>query len=193
MPCFTFLDYNCIAQLHTNPYANHLHPRILGIVQWLSHVHFFATPWTAACQASLSFTSSQNLLKFMSIVLVMPSNHLILCCPLLLCPHQGLFQWVGFSCQMAKVLELKLHIRPSNQYSRLTSFRIDWFDLLAILGTLKSLLQHHNSKALILRLSAFFMVQRSHLCMTTGKPISFTTWMFVSKVMSLLFNTLSLL
>ena len=133
------------------------------------------TPWTAAQQASLSITNSRSLLKLMSIQLVMPSNHLILCCPLLLPPSI-------FPSIMVFSNESVLHIRwpkywsfsfsisPSNEYSGLISFRMDWLDLLALKGTLKILLQyHHSSKALILQCSAFFIVQLSHPYMTTGK------------------------
>jgi len=133
----------------------------------------------------------------MSIELVMPSNHLMLCHPLLLLPSifprkQGVFQWVSSSHQVAKgYWSFSFSISPSNQYSGLIYFRIDLFDLLAVQGTLKSLLQHHSSKALILQHSAFFMVQLSHLYMTTGRTIALTIWTFVSKVTSLLFNTLS--
>ena len=164
------------------------------VVQSLSHVQLFATPWTEACQASLSFTISQNLLKFMSIVFVMPSNHLILCCPLLLLP--SIFPSIRVFSN-----ESVLHIRPeywsfsfsissSSEYSGLISFRTDWFDLLAIQGALKSLLQHHNLKASILRHSAFFIVQLSYPYMTTGKTIALTRQTFVGKVISLLFNML---
>ena len=162
------------------------------VVQSLSFVWLFMTPWAAAHQASLSFTISQSLLKLMSFELVMPSNHLILCCPLLLLP--SIFPSIRVFSD-----ELVLHIRwpkywsfcisPSNEYSGLISFRTDWFDL-AVQGTLKSILQHHSSKASILQCSAFFMVQLSHLYMTTGKTIALTSD-FVSKVMSLLFNMLS--
>ena len=125
----------------------------------------------------------------------MPSNHLILCHPLLLflslSQHQGLFQWVDSSHQVSKVLELQLQLFiPSNEYSELISFRIDWFDLLAMQGTVRSLLQN-NSKASVLPCSAFFMAQLSHPYMTSGKAIALTIWTFVSKVMSLLFNMLS--
>ena len=105
--------------------------------------------------------------------------------------HQGLFKWVSYLQQVVKVLEFQLHISPSNEYSGLISFRKDWLDLLAVQGTLKSLLQHHSSKASILRHSAFFIVQLSHPYMTTGKTIALTRWTFVGKVMSLLFNMLS--
>ena len=137
---------------------------LLPVVQLLSCVWHFVTPWTAAHQASLSITNSQSLLKLMSIELVMPSSDLILCHPLLL-PSifpsiRVSFKWVSSLHQVAKVLELQL--TPSNEYSGLISFRIDWFDLLASQGTLKSLLQHHRSKESILQCSAFFIVQLSH-------------------------------
>ena len=153
----------------------------------------FATPWTTACQASLSITNSQSLLKFMSIKSVMPSNHLILCCPLLLLP--SVFPSIRvFSNESVlhirwpKYWSFSFSISPSNEYSGLISFMIDWFDLLAIQGTLKSLLQHDSSKASILWHSAFFIVQLSHPHVTTGKTIALTRCIFVGKVMSLLFN-----
>ena len=153
-------------------------------VQSLSHVQLFATPWTAACQASLSITNSRSLLKLMSIESVMQSNHLILCHPLLLLP--SIFPSIRvFSNESA------LRIRCSNEHPGLISFRMDWLDLLAVQGTLKSLLQCHSSKALILQHSAFFIVQLLHPYMTTGKTIALTRWTFVGKVMSLLFNMLS--
>ena len=137
------------------------------------------TPWTAACQASLSITNSQSLLKLMSIKSVMPSNHLILCHPLLLLP--SIFPSIrGFSNESAlcirwpKYWGFSFSISPSNEYSGLISFRMDWFDLLAVQGTLKSLLQHHSAKASILQHSAFFMVQLSHPYMTTGKTVALT-------------------
>ena len=155
-----------------------------------------ATSRTAARQASLSFTISRSLLKFMSIESVMPSNHLILCHPLLLLP--SIFpQHLVFSNQLAlrirwpKYWNFNFNNSPSNEYSGLISSRIDWFNLLAVQGTLKSLLQQHNLKALILQCSTFFMVQFSHLYMTTGGTIALSIWTFVSKVMSLLFNMLS--
>ena len=152
------------------------------------------TPRTAAHQASLSITNSWSLHKLMSNELVMSSNHLILCHPLLLLP--SIFPSIrDFSNKSA------LHIRwprywsfsisPSNEYSGLISFRIDWFDLLAVQGTLKSLRQHNSSKASILWHSAFFVDQLSHPFMTTGKTIALTRWTFEGKVMSLLFNMLS--
>ena len=153
-----------------------------------------ANPWTAACQASLSFTISRSLFKLMSIELVMPSNYLILCHPLLILP--SIFPSIKvFSNELALCIGwpkyCSFSIIPSNEYSGLTSFRIDWFHLLAVQGTLKCLLQHHSSKASILRHSAFFMVQLSHPYMATGKTIALTRWTLVSKVTSLLFNMLS--
>ena len=155
-------------------------------VQLLSHVWLVVTPWTAARQASLSITNSQSLLKLMSIELVMPSNHLILCHPLLLPP--SIFPSIRvFSSESAlrikwpKYWSFSFNISPSNEYSGLISFRMDCLDLLAVQGTLKSLLQHHSSKASILQCSAFFMVQLSHLYMTTGKIIALTRWTFVDK------------
>ena len=153
------------------------------------------TPWTAAHQASLSFITSQNSLKLMSIELVMPSNHLILCHPLLLpsiFPSIKVFSNESVLCiRWPKYWSFSCSISPSNEYSGLISFRMDWFDLLAVQRTLKSLLQHHSSKASILWGSAFFTVQLSHPHMTTGKTIALTIWIFVGKVMSLLFNILS--
>ena len=155
----------------------------------------FVTPWTAACQASLSITNFQSLLKLMSIELVMPSNHLILCCPLLLLPSTFPSTRVFSSesvlhIRWPKLWSFSFSISPSNEYSGLISFRIDWFDLLAVQRTLKSLLQHHSSKESILRRSAFFMVQLSHPYMTTGKTLALIRWTFVGKLMSLLFNML---
>ena len=162
-------------------------------VQSLSHVWLFATPWTAAYQASLSITSSQSLLKLNSIESVMPSNHLILCHPLVLLlqsfPASGSFPKSQFFESGGQSIGVAASsIRPSSEYSGLISFRVDWLDLLAVQGTLKSLLQHHSSKASILQCSAFFIVQLSHPYMTTGKIIALTRQTFVGKVMSLLFN-----
>ena len=160
-------------------------------VQLLSHVLLFATPWTAAHQASLSLTNSQSLLKFTSIQSVMTYNHLVLCYPLLFLP--SIFPRIRvFSnesilhTRWPKYWSFSFSISPSNEYSGLISFRIDWLDLLVVQGTLKSLLQHNSSKASILWCSALFMVQLSHPYMTTGKTIALTRWTFVSKVMSLL-------
>ena len=164
-------------------------------VQSLSRVRLFEIPWTWAHQTSLSITNSQNLPKLISIELVMSANHLILCCPLLLLP--SIFPSTRvFSDQSAllirwpKYWSYSFNISPSNEYSGLISFRMDWLDLPAVPGTLKSLLQYHSSKAPILRHSAFFIVQLSHPYMTTGKTIALTRWTFVGKVMSLLFNML---
>ena len=164
---------------------------LFSSVQSLSHVRLFATP----CQASLSTTNSQSPSKPMSIELVMPSNHLILCCPLL--PPSSLPSMRIFASEM--VLRIKwpkywgfsFSISPSSEHPRLISFRMDGLDLLAVQGTLRSLLQHHSSKASILRHSAFFIVELSHPYMTTGKTIALTRLTFVNKVMSLLFNMLS--
>ena len=155
------------------------------------------TSWTAVCQAALSITNFQSLLKLMFecvmsvIECVMPSNHLILCHPLLLClqsfPASGSFpvsQWPEY-------WSFSFSISPSNEYSGLIPFRMDLFDLLAVQGTLKSLLQHHNSKASTLGHSTFFMVQLSHADITTGKTIVLTIQIFISKVIALLLNTLS--
>ena len=151
-------------------------------------------PWTAARQASLSITNSRSLLNLMSIELVMPSNHLILSSP---SPPAFIFPSIRvFSNELVlpirwpKCWSFSFSISPSNDYSELISFRMDWLDLLAVQGTLKSLLQHLNSKASILRCSAFFTVQLSHPYMTTGKTIALTRRTFVGKVMSLLFNML---
>ena len=154
-----------------------------------------ATPWTAACQASVSITNTQSLLKLMPIDLVMPSNHVIPCHPFLLPP--SIFPSIRvFSDESVlrirwpKYWSFSFHISPSNEHSGLISFRMDWLDLLAVQGTLKSLLQYHISKASILHHSAFLIVQLSHLYTTTGKSIALTRWPFVGKVMSLLFNML---
>ena len=152
------------------------------------------TPSTAACQASLSFTTFWSLLKLMSIESVMPSNHLILCHPLFLLPSIFLSIMVfsnEFDLRIRWPKYWSFSISPSNEYSGLISSRIDWLDLLAVHGTLKSLLQHHSSKGSIFRCSAFFMVQLSHPNMTTRKTIALTIWTFVGKMMSMLFNMLS--
>ena len=163
-------------------------------VQSLSHVQLLVTPWTAPHQASLSITSSWSLLKLMAIESVMPSNHLILCRPLLFLPSIFPSIRVFYNESVLRISRLKywsFSFSASKEYSGLISFKIDWFDLLAVQGSLKSLLQHHSSKASILRRSAFFMVQPSHPYMTTGKTIALTRQTFVGKVMSLLFNMLS--
>ena len=148
-------------------------------VQLLSRVQLFVTPWTAARQASLSITSSQSLFKLMSINLVMASNYLILCCPLLLPP--SVFPSIRvFSNESVlrirwpKYWSFSFSISPSNEYSVLISFRMEWLDLLAVQVTLKSLFQHHSSKASVLQSSGFFMVQLLYPFMTTGKTVALT-------------------
>ena len=169
---------------------------LISAVQSLSCVQLFAIPWTAAYQASLSITNSWSLLKLMSIESVMPSNQLILCHPLLLLssvfPSIKVFSNGSVLCiRWPKYWSFSFGISPSNQYWGLISFRMDWSDLPAVQGTLRSLLQYHSSKASILRHSAFFIVQLSHPYMTTGKTKVLTRQTFVGKVMSLLFNMLS--
>ena len=177
-------------------FINSCVPQIFSSVQSLCCVQLFETPWTAARQASLSITDSRSLLRLMSIKSVMPSNHLILCHPLLLLP--SVFPNIRiFSKESVlyfrwpKYWSFSFSISLSNEYSGLISFRNDWLDLLAVQRTLKSLLQHHSSKASVLQCSAFFMVQLSHPYMTTGKTIALTRRAFVSKVISLLVNLLS--
>src|SRR5574340_1252275 len=150
----------------------------------------------AARQASLSITNFWSSLKLMSIESVMPSNHLILCCPLLLLPPippsiRVFSNESALHIRWPKYWSFSFNISPSNEYPGLISLRMDWLDLLAVQGTLKSLLQHHSSKASILRHSAFFIVQLSHPYMTIGKTIALIRWTFVGKVMPLLFNMLS--
>ena len=188
-----------IPPTHQPPPVSTSHIRALVVVlQSFSHIQLFATPWTTEVHfsPSLSFTISRCLLKFISIRSVMPSNHLILCHPLFLLP--SIFPSIrifsnasALHTRWPKYWSFHFNISPSNEYSGLISFRTDWFDILAVQGTLKSLLQHHGSKAWILRCTAFFMVQLSHSYMTTAKTIALTIWIFVSKVMSLLFNMLS--
>ena len=174
-----------------------------GIEPWAPAVQFSSVaqscltlcdPWTAGSQASRSITNSQSLPRLMSTESVMPSKHLILYQPFSSClqsfQHQGFFKWVSSSYQVAKVLELQLH-QFFQWTPRTDLIWMDWFDLLAVQGTLKSLLQHHSSKASILLCSAFFIVQLSHPYMTIGKTITLIAWTFVGKLMSLLFNTLS--
>ena len=169
----------------------------ISSVQSLSHVHLFETLWTAARQASLSITNSQSLFKLMSIESEMPSRHLILCHPLLLLlppipPSIRVFSNEStLHMRWPKYWSFSFNISPSNEHPGLNYFRMDWLDLLAIQGTLKSLLQHHSSKASILRHSALFTVQLLHPYMTTGKTIALTRRTFVGKIMSLLFNMLS--
>ena len=168
----------------------------LSSVQSLSHVWLFATPWIAACQTPLSITNSQSLLKLMPIESVMPSSHLILCHPLLLRPPNPpsirVFSTQPTLCmRWAKYWSFSFSISPSSEHPGLISLGMDWLDLLAVQGTLKSLLQHHSSKASILWHSAFFTIQLSHPYMTTGKTIALNRWTFVGKIMSLFFNMLS--
>ena len=165
-------------------------------VQLLSRVQVFTTPWTAACQASLSITNSRSSSKPVSTESVMPSNHLILCPPLLLLPSIFPSIWVfpdesALHIRWPNYWSLSFNISPSNEHLGLISFRMDWLDLLAVQGTLKSLLQHHRSKASILWHSGFFIVQLSHPYMTTGKTMALTRQTFVDKLMSLLLNMLS--
>ena len=167
----------------------------LSLVQFLSYVRLFATPLTTARQASVSITNTQSLLKLMPIKSVMPSNHLILCCLLfLLLPifrSLRVFPNESVLCiRWPKYWSFSFSISPSNEYSRLISFRIEWFYFLSVQGTLKSLLKHHSSKASVLRHSAFFMFQLSHSYMTTGKTMAFCIWTFVGKIISLLFHKL---
>ena len=152
-------------------------------LQSLSRVWLFATPGTAACQASLSITNSQSLPGLMSTESVMPSNHLILSCPLFLLPSVfpsiRVFSNEPVLCiRWPKSCRSSFSISPSSEYSGLISFRMDWLDLLAVQGTFKSLLHHHSSKASILWPSAFFILQLSHPYMTTGKTIALTRWTF---------------
>ena len=176
---------------------------LISSVQSLSRVRLSVTPWIAARQASLPITNSRSSLRLTSIESVMPASHLILRRPLLLLPpippSISLFQWVNSSYEVAKVLEFQFSISPSKEHAGLI-LRMDWSDVLAVQGTLKSLLQHHSSKASILWHSAFFTtsilqrwafftVQLSHPYMTTGKTIALTRRTFVGKVMSLCFWT----
>ena len=169
---------------------------ILLLLLLLSHwvVSDFATPWTAGHQASLSFTIYWSLLKLMSIESVVLSSHLVLCCPLLLLP--SVFPSIRvFSSESALCIRWpkyqSISISHSSEYSGLISFRMGWFDLLAVQGTLKGLLQHHSSEPSILPCSACFMVQLSHPYMTSGKTVALIKWTFVGKVTFLLFNMLS--
>ena len=191
------LIWNCFYQLlifyfqPINSSANNLSTKILiqtfSSVRSFSDVQIFVTPWTAACQASLPINNCQSLLKLMSIESMMPSNHLILCCSLL--PPPSIFLSIRVFSNKS-VLRIRwpnywsfsFRISPFNEHSGLISFRFDWFDLLAVQGTLKSLLQHHSSKASILWCSALFIVQLSYPYMTTGKTIALTRNTFVSNV-----------
>ena len=187
-----------LARAHRHKYTHTYLAHQFSSVQSLTRVQLFATPWTAARQASLSITNSWSPPKPMSIELVMPSDHhpsypLLSPSPpaLNLSQHQGLFKWVSSLHEVAKYWSFSFNISPSNEHPGLISFRMDWLDLLAVQGTLKSLLQHHSSKASILRRSAFFTVQLSHPYMTTGKTMALTRQTIVDKVLSLLFNMLS--
>ena len=174
----TGLVIHCVANWILSLVENRLLIILGQLVQSLSHIQLFVTPWTETCQASLSITISQSLLKLMPIESVIPSNHVIFCCPLLLLPsifpRVMVFSRVSSMHQVAKDCSFSFSISPSNDDSGLISFRMDWLDLFAVQGTLKSLLQHHSSKALILWCSVFFMVQLSHPCLTTGKTIALT-------------------
>ena len=166
------------------------------VVQLPSHAQLFVTPWTAACQASLALIISRSLPKFMSLTLVMLSRHLILWHPLLLLPSifpsiTDFFSESSVHIRWPKYWSFIFSIRPASEYSRLISLKIDWFDLLAVQRTFRSLLQHHSLKTSILWCSAFFTFQLSQLYVTTGKTIALTIWTFVGRVLSLLFNTLS--
>ena len=190
---FTWAKQNCSL---IDKWIKKIYIFYISSVQSLSHVWLSATPWTAACQASLSITNSCSLLKLMSIETVIPSNHLILCHPLLLLPSIfpsiRVFSNESVLCiRWPQYWSFSFIISPSNEYLGLISFRMDWLDLLAVQGTLKSLLQHHSSKASILQHSGFFTVQLSHPYMTTGKTIALTRWTFVGKVISVFFNMLS--
>ena len=181
----------CVCTQRTGTFSGRFYV-VSMLLLLLSHVRLSVTPRTAAHQASLSITNSQSLPKLMSIESVMPSNHLILCRPLLLLPSISpsirvfsnesvlLIKW-------PKYWSFSFSISPSNEYSGLISFRMDWLVLFAAQGTLKSLLQHHSSKAPFLRRSAFFIVEFAHPYMATGKTIALTIHTFVRKVMSLLF------
>ena len=167
-----------------------------SVAQSLSRVWLFVTPWIAAFQASLSITNSWSLPRLMPIESVMPSSHLILCCPLLFLPPippsiRVFSSELTLHMSWPKYWSFSFSISPSNEHPGLISFRMNWLDLLAVQGTLKSLLQYHSSKASIFRRSAFFTVKLSHSYLTTGKTIALTRRTFVGKVMSLLFNILS--
>ena len=191
-----YSSWGCKKSDRTEQLTLSLLSTLFSSLQLLSHVQLLATQWTAEREASLSITNTRNPPKPMSIESVMPSNHLILCRPLLLLP--SIFPKIrvfsnesGLCIRWLKYWIFSFSISPSNEYSGLISFRMDWLDLLAVQGTLKSLLQYHSSKASILQCSAFFIVQLSHPYLTTGKTIAMTRWTIVDKVMSLLFNMLS--
>ena len=187
--CWNILILSCLVPLRIKI----LH---FSSVQWLSRVWLFATPWTAARQASLSVTNSRSLLKLGTTESMMPSNYLILCRPLLLppsiFPSIRVFSNESILCiRWPKYWSFNFSISPSNEFSGLISFRMDCLDLLAVQGTLMSLLQHHSLKVSILWCSTFVIVQLPHPYMTTGKTIALTRQTFVDKIMSLLFNMLS--
>ena len=195
LQCMKVESQSEVAQLCltlTTPWtAAHQAPLSMGFPR---QEYWSGVPSPVANQASLPFTIFQSLLKLMSVESVMPSNHLILCHPLLINLSQhSLFQWVSSPYQVAKVLELQLQHQSFQWIVRLIPFRNDWFDLLTVQGTLKSILQHHSSKASVLWCSAFFIFQLSQPYMTTGKIIALNGQTFVDKVMSLLFNMLSML
>ena len=178
----SFYDWVIFHCIHTTSFSPVPTLRWLPylVVQSLSHVRLFATPWTPAHQDFLSFTISQGLLKLMSVESMTPSNHLILCRPLLLLPSvfpsiRVFFSELALRIRWPKYWSFSFSISPSNEYSELISFRIDWLDLLAFQGTLKSLLQHHSSKASILWHPVFFVVLLSHPYMTNGKTIALLT------------------
>ena len=181
---------------HSSQHVQKINSWSVSSVQSLSHVQIFATPWIAEHQAFLSIINSRSSLRLTSIESVMPSCHLILCCPLLLLPPIPLSIRVfsnrsTLHMRWPKYWSFSFSIIPSKEIPGLISFRMDWLDLLAVQGTLRSLLQHHSSKSSILQHSAFFTVQLSHLYMTTGKTIALTRQTFVGKVMFLLWNMLS--
>ena len=186
-------ENRCITEqtVKGHPRAMSCHHQFSCCCMWL-----FATPWTAACHALLSISNSQSLLKLISFESVIPSNHLALYCPLLLQPSivpsiRVFSNESVLPIRWPQYWSFSFNISPSNEESGLISFRIDWFDLLAVQGILKSLLQHHSSKESTLQYSAFFMLQLSHPYMTTGKAIALPRRTFAGKVISLLFNMLS--
>ena len=190
-----FTDFDC-SVLTSAAVAFYGNGASLHSVQSLSRVQLFVTPWIAAHQACLSITNSRSSLKLTFIESVMPSSHLILCHPLFLLPPippsiRVFSNESTLHMRWPKYWSFSFSIIPSKVHPQLISFRMDWLDLLAVQGILKSLLQHHSSKASILQCSAFFTVQLSHPYMTTGKTIALTRWTFVGKVISLLLNMLS--
>ena len=196
MGCYNWRPQRIHIQEYIKSRWNGMIRKTFSSVQSLSRVWLFQTPWMAACQASLSITNSQSLLKLMPIESVMPSSHLILFRPLLLLPPippsiRVFSNESTLRVRWPKYWSFSFSISPSNEHLGQISFRMNWVDLLAVQGTLKSLLQHHSSKASIFQCSAFFMVQLSHPYMTTGKTIALIRWTFVGKVMPLLFNMLS--